>query len=156
MSDKEWKKFDSQVQLTVFNARLAKDPRIVEIYEGEIVSFSIVLTSRREKHCDVWYDVLPRKFDADKCKYLKKGDMVSFTGFPCAREWASETGKKMAHEVTDASVIITPALLGELKERGWTPRAKTAANAPVKPAVKPVKTPKVAVVDPDDDDGDLF
>lgn len=150
----EFKKFDSQVQLTVFNARLTKDPRIVEMADGEIVSFTIVLTSRREKHCDVWYDVMPRKFDADKCKFLKKGDVVSFTGFPCAREWASETGKKMAHEVTDANVIITPALLGELKERGWVPGVKTsvAAKAPVKSPAKPVKAPKVAIVDPDDED----
>lgn len=151
------KQYDSQVVVIWHNARLTKDPEVVQFGDGELVKLTSVMTSRKEGNAEVWYTIVPRKFDVGKSKYLKKGDTVSVQGFPTAREWTNKEGQtKLSHSIDQAEIIISPNMIGELKERGWVPGAKTsAAEVPVKPAAKPAKTPKVAIVDPDDEDGDL-
>lgn len=152
------KQYDSQVVVIWHNARLTKDPEVVQFGDGELVKLTSVMTSRKEGNAEVWYTIVPRKFDVGKSKYLKKGDTVSVQGFPTAREWTNKEGQtKLSHSIDQAEIIISPNMIGELKERGWVPggdKGESLAKS-TKPA-KPAKTPKVAIVDPDDEDGDLI
>lgn len=149
MSEK--KKYDSQAVLTVHNAYLTADAKAIS---PEFTKLRTVLTSRQEKHSDLWVEIIPRKFDANIASYLKKGDMVSFEGFPIVRVWGDEA--KQSYEVIDAKLFLPPPMLATLKARGWVPGGGKTEAAAV-PAKKPVaKKAPVKIIDPDDpDDGDL-
>lgn len=143
MSDeKQYKKYNSQAKFSMWNVRVTKDAQIIT---DDFVKFTVVLTSRQESDVDAFIDVIPGKFDTELCKFLKKGDVVSFEGFPHTREYE---GKRYLG-VKQATMFLAPSLFGELKERGWTPGGKSVDPAPAQPKAKAKNV--VSITDPDDD-----
>lgn len=142
----EYKKYDSQAEIIMHNARLTKDAQVIE-GEKPLVKLSTVCTSRRDRHSDMWLEITVRDFDSAFASYLKKGDKLGFRGFPALRLWGDDN-TKFSVEVDRAELCPSIELLMEVKERGFEPGAVKGA----KPAAK--KTTKKAprkVVDLDDD-----
>jgi len=156
MSNDERKKYDSQAGIWMQNAYLAKDPQIIGGGDKELVKLTFVLTSRSDRHSDTWLEVAVQDRQADLAKYLKKGDVLGFAGFPATRKWGDDNAKTSV-EVVRAEIFTAVSLFCECKERGFTPGAsgggKAASAAPAKKKLTPTKRP-VQSLDDDDDRSD--
>lgn len=159
---KEYRKYDTQDRLRIAGARLAKDPESRDGEHGKMVRLTVVSTSRKEAHSDLWLEVNVGDFHAEAASFLVKGDTVHLIeGKPCLRRYGDDN-EKFSLVVDRAEVIIPLDLQATLKERGWVPGAKTSGKAAGKPAgkAKPASKPaapkkKVEVVEVEDDDDEV-
>lgn len=159
----EYKKFDSQCGIWAQNARLAKDPQIIEGGEKPMVKLTFALESRSERHSTAWWEVTVSDRQSDLASALQKGDVIGWAGFPAVRKWGDDN-KNVSLEAVRAELFPSIELLVALKARGWVPGAGVKANSkaapkkgakPPKKGAKPVKKPARVVQDLDDDlDGD--
>jgi hypothetical protein len=160
----EYKKYDTQDKLRIAGARLAKDAESRDGTHGKMVRLTVVSTSRKDQHSDLWLEINVGDFHAEAASHLLKGDTVHLIeGKPCLRRYGDEN-EKWSLVLDRAEVIIPLDLQKELKERGWVPgeskangakAAKPAAKT-AKPAAKPVGKPAAKkptpVEIPDEDD----
>src|SRR5262249_43685884 len=110
---------------TVFNARVAKEPRIIK--DG-FMKFEFVMTSKGEGDAEVWWTVVPHERDFDTAQYLQKGDVLSVTGFPTVNVWGDT--EKQDHVLKFPRLRYPIELLMTLKKR------KETANADLKTKIK--------------------
>lgn len=153
----EYKRYDSQAGFWMQNARLAKDPQVIEGGEKPMVKLTFVLTSRSDRHEDTWVEVTVNDRQSDLAAALQKGDVIGFAGFPATRVWGDPP--RTSFEVVRAELYPSIDLIVKLKdERGWEPgagvKAKGGKAAPKKGkfAAKGKRRP---VEDIDEDDEDL-
>lgn len=147
----DYKKYDSQALFIMWNARLAKEPQVVDAGEKELVKLTVVCTSRSDRHSDLWVELTVQDRQADLAKCLEKGDTFGFQGFPALRRWG-DNDEKISFEVNRAELFTSIDLFVQLKERGFEPAAKGNAKGGKKaPAKKPAKSNKRPVQDLDDD-----
>jgi hypothetical protein len=151
----EYKKYDSQAGMWMQNARLAKDPQIIEGGEKPLVKLTVVCTSRSERHDDLWVEIAVNDRQADFASHLEKGDVLGFAGFPAIRRWGDDN-EKVSFEVVRAELYPSIDLLQTVKERGWEPGAgsmrgkKKGGKKAAKSAAK--KPRQVQDLDADDED----
>lgn len=164
--EKEFKKYDTQDKLRICGARLAKDAESRDGEHGKMVRLTVVSTSRKPAHSDLWLEVNVGDFHAEAASFLKKNDTVHFIeGKPCLRRYG-DNNEKFSLVVDRAEVIIPLDLQKELKDRGWIPgsSSKAGGKAPAKkagatkPSAKPAAKKPVPVEisdeDEDEDNGD--
>jgi len=143
----EYKKYDSQAGSWVQNARLAKDAQVIEGGEKPLVKLTFVLTSRSDRHSDMWVEAAVQDRQSSLAAYLKKGDELGVAGFPALRRWG-DNDEKFSIEWVRAEIFPSIELFSELKERGFEPGAQPAKKG--KKTTKPAKGRKIL-----DDDDDL-
>jgi len=161
MADKtEYKKYDSNALFIMQNARLAKDPQIIEGGDKPMVKLTVVLTSRSDRHADTWVEITVNDRQADLASYFEKGDKLGFHGFPATRTWG-DNNEKTSFEVVRAELAIPPDLIAECKERGWSSGGEVKGAGKGKKNAKGGKTPpkgkkqrEVQEVDDEDLDAD--
>lgn len=158
--EKEFKKYDTQDKLRICGARLAKDAESRDGEHGKMVRLTVVSTSRKPAHSDLWLEVNVGDFHAEASSFLKKNDTVHcIEGKPCLRRYGDDN-EKFSIVVDRAEVIIPLDLQKELKDRGWIPGSSSKAGgktaAPAKKGAAPAKKPapkKPAPVEiPDEDE----
>lgn len=150
----EYRKYDAQAGFWMQNARLTKDPMIIEGGDKPLVKLTFVCTSRSERHSDLWVEVAVNDRQADLASYLEKGDVLGFAGFPAIRKWGDEK-QNTSFEVVRAELFPSVGLIMECKERGWEPgAAKGKGKGKAKPKSNKKATRRVQSI-PDDDDLDL-
>lgn len=150
----DYKKYDSQATTIVHNARLTEDATVIEGGEKPLVKIKFVLTSRSERHSDLWVEATVQDRQSDLAKYLKKGDTLGVQGFPALRRWG-EDNKMVSFELVRAELMPSIELFVSLKERGFEPGAAKGGKKapPKKPAKKPVRNPEPEDLDDDLEDG---
>ena len=138
----EYKKYDSQATFIIHNARLAKDPQVIEGGERPMVKLTFVVTSRKDRYSDMWVEATVVDRQASLASYLQKGDVVGFEGFPCLRKWG-ENNEKASYELDYAEVMPPPELFAALKERGFEAGAEVKGSGKKggKKGGKPVAAP---------------
>lgn len=147
----EYKKFDSQAGTWVQNARMAKDAQVIEGGEKPMVKLTFVLTSRSDRHSDLWVEATVQDRQASLASYIKKGDVLGVNGFPALRRWGDDN-EKFSFELGRAEIFPSIDLFMELKERGFEPGAEVkTGKKQAKKAAKPAKRQR-PVQDLDDDD----
>lgn len=149
---KEFKKYDSDCQVTFCGARLTKDAESRDGSHGKMVRLTVVATSRKESYSDLWLEVNVSDFHAELASFLKKGDTLHrITGQLCKRTYGDDN-EKVSIVLDRAATILPIELMMECKERGWVPGATSAAPKAGKPAKgKPEKVKaKVKKADPID------
>lgn len=153
MSD-DRKKYDSQCGIWAHNARLAKDPQIIEGGDKPMIKLTFALESRSERHSTAWWEVTVNDRQSDLGAALQKGDVVGFAGFPAMRKWG-DNQEKVSLECVRAELFPSIELIMRLKERGWVPGAgaKAKQSVPAKKVPPPAKKfpPKRPIQDLDDD-----
>lgn len=162
----EYKKYDTNDKVRFAGARLAKDAESRDGEHGKMVRLTVVSTSRKEAHSDLWLEVNVGDFHAEAASFLKKNDTVHLIeGKLCLRKYGDDN-EKFSIVVDRADVIIPLDLQAELKERGWVPGEKSKAaggkksdkKTDKKPASKTEKTTKKAPepieIDEDEDDSE--
>ncbi len=129
MAEQEYKKFDSHADFGCKNARLAKDPQIIEGGDKPMVKLTFALESRSERHSTLWVECTVSDRQSDLAAALQKGDTICWEGFPALRRWG-DNNEKMSFEVIRTELFPSIELLMKLKERGWVPGGgvKKAAN----------------------------
>lgn len=152
MSD-DYKKYDSQDNYNIHNARLTKDATVNEGTKGPMVRLTFVSTSRNDRHSDLWVEATVNDFQASMATYLKKGDVIGVSGKPALRRYG-DNDEKISFEIVRADIHPSIPLFQALKERGFEPGAKPGAKktGAKKTTTKPAKT---VVEIPDDDDSDI-
>lgn len=152
----EYKKFDTHDIFTIHNARLAKDATVIEGGEKPMVKLTFVVTSRSDRHSDMWVEATVQDRNSDLASHFKKGDIVGLTGKLALRKWG-DNNEKQSVELLRAEVHPTAELFAAAKERGWTPGAarnqsdKPAAKKTTTPAKKPAAKAKKEIVDLDEE-----
>ncbi len=133
----DYKRFDTHDTFTIHNARLAKDPAIIEGGEKPLVKLTFVSTTRSERYEDLWIEAAVRDGQADLATHLKKGDTIGITGKPAFRRWGDDNAK-VSFELLRAELFPPIELFQTLKERGFTPGggSKKPATKGAKPARK--------------------
>ncbi len=143
----DFRKFDSQAELTIHNARVAQEPKIIK--EG-FMKFTTVLTSSNENDIEVWWTVIPQERDFELAQYIQKGDVFTVVGFPTANLWGEND--KMEHVLKFPRLRYPISLLKTLRER-----QDAAGGAKGKATAKPVAkgngtlTKRVSRIQLDDD-----
>lgn len=153
MADKEYKSYDTQDQLTIHNARLAKDAQVIEGGEKPLVKLTFVITSRSDRHSDMWVEATVQDRNSDLASFFKKGDLVGLTGKLALRKWG-DNNEKFSIELIRAEIHPTPELFAAAKERGWTPGAASATKTETKKDTKkaaPKAKAKKEIVELEDD-----
>lgn len=151
MSETEYKKYDSDSRYTNYSARLAKDAEVRETPGGTMVRITFVDTSKAEGDEDVWIDATPQDHQTEMAKFLRKGDVVPVDGRLTVRK--GKSGDKLFFNLRRATIHLTPALIGALKERGFVPGTKANGNGNGHPPAKaPAKAPAKRVVNLDEDE----
>lgn len=161
MADQERKKYDSQAYIGAQNARLAKEPQIIEGGEKPMVKLTFALESRSERHSTLWIELTVNDRQADLASYLEKGDTLGWEAFPALRRWGDD-GDKLSFEGVRAELFPSIDLIMKAKERGWEPGAgavkgkggKGAAKKGGKVPPKGKKPAKREVQDLDEEDLD--
>lgn len=120
MAETEYAKRDTNHTLEVRNIRLAADAKAV----GSTHKVTFVLTSKADKAIDMWVDAFPSENDA-LARYLKKGDVLSATGFLEASTWGDD-GAKVQFTLRFARLHYPFDLLKALQERASAGETKTA------------------------------
>lgn len=161
----EYKKYDSNDEFRISGVRIAKEPRVFEGEHGKLVALTFAVTSRKDKHKDIWMTANVNDFQADIASYLDKGDILhEIRGKLVNRPWDSDDGQRDSLELERAQLVIPADLFATLRERGWEPSAaapnkKGAKGKPAKgaqgkgkpPAKGPAKRRPVDI-DADDDE----
>lgn len=157
----DYKKYDSQDRYSIYNATLAKDPRITEGNNGTMVSLTFVSNSRSDRHTDLWVEANVGDFQTALARYLKKGDVLGVSGKPALRNWDDKEGnERQSFELVRAEIFPPISLFMELKERGFTPGAapkggkKNAAKGSTKAPAKGGSKKQIAEIPDDDDSSD--
>lgn len=156
MADQEYKKFDSQAGMWMQNARLAKDPQIIEGGDKPMVKLTVVLTSRSERHADTWLELTVNDRQAEMCSYFQAKDTFGWEGFPASRVWEDKNGnERVSFENVRVEVFPSIELIMKCKERGWVPGGAKDGKAKKGAAKGAKKSPpkgKRAPVDLDAED----
>lgn len=146
----DFKRYNSDATLTVYNARLTKD---AEVKGDSFTKLSIVVTSKAEADQDIWFDVIPFDRDAALASHLKKGDVLSVEGFPTMRRYG-DGDAKVGFTLKNAKLHIPIELFMELKERGFEPSSGGGEKKTATKKFTPTKktTRQVQPVSDEDDD----
>lgn len=142
MSDKEYKKFDSNHTLECRNVRLTEDAKVIK---PGFTKVKFVLTSSQDGDDDMWIEAIPSEGAAELAGYLKKGDSISATGFLTLSHWGDNNNEQFTLKF--AKLHYSLELLQELNARraGGKEKPKAGKSAGKKPAAKR------EVIDLDDD-----
>lgn len=155
MSDKTYKKWDSDDNYIQHNARLAFDPEVKEFSGKKFVRIKFTSETRgedaqgKDRYSTMWVEALVSDFESDKAAMLKKGDVLTVEGKPAIRIWGDDD--KASFELVRARLHLPVSLFMELQERGFSPGGKPGKS---KPAPKAGKRSKKVVEIPEDDDGE--
>jgi hypothetical protein len=145
----EFKKYDTKATTSYWNVRLTKDAEVKDFGDNKLVKLSIVDSSRSESDEELWVEVNPNKSQHAMTSYMEKGDEFGASGKLTFRRYGED---KVAFNLRNAEVFVSPGLIAILKERGFAPgpdaalKGDTAAAAPVKTPAKrgrPVGSGKV-------------
>jgi single-stranded DNA-binding protein len=139
----EFKKFDTQAVTHYFNVRLAKDAQAKEFGENTFVSATFVDSSRLDGDEEMWVEANVTKRNSALASYLEKGDVMSVSGKLTMRRWGDDN-EKVAFNLRNAELHVSPGLLATLKERGWTPGSDEVKGAAPAKKSKPTAKGKVA------------
>ncbi len=139
----DYKKYDSHSSLTIHNARLTEDAKVIK--DG-FVKLTTVLTSSNEDDVDIWLTIIPMEKDFPTASLLKKGDTFGVTGFLTARVWGEP--QKTEHILKFPKMHYPIALLVEMKERGGGVVKPVAKKLPV---TMPGKKQARPIINLDDD-----
>ena len=141
----EFTKYDSDTVMHCHNIRLTKDAQKIS---DTFVKVTFCLTSKNDKDEDMWVDAIPLDSGVALASQLKKGDVLSASGFLTMQRWGDDNDK-VSHTLKFAKFHYPLDLLMELKARdGGTAKAKAKPPATRMPSKsKPAKE----VVDLDDD-----
>ena len=155
MSDKEYRKYDTDSKSEYWNIRLTAD---AEVKGENFVKLKFASESSREDDETMWIDVIPLDGQAPISSFLKKGDVIpGVSGRLTMQRWG-EDNDKISFTLKGAYLHLSPELIVELKERGFVPgskstsggkKGKPAAKNPPKPAGKG-RRPVVSIDDEDD------
>lgn len=151
MSDKEFKKYDSDDVYVQHNARLTSDPDVKEYDGKKFVKIKFTSETRgenkdgTERYETVWVEALVSDYDSEMAAMLKKGDVLTVEGKPGLRRWGDDNDM-ISFELIRARLHTPISLKAELKERGFSP----GKSKPTKG--KPAKGKKKVVEIPEDDD----
>ena len=148
MSD--YKKFDSQAGIWQQNARLAKDPQVIEGGDKPMVKLTFALESRSERHSTLWAEVTVQDRQSDLASALVKGDVIGWAGFPALRLWGDDKSKS-SFEVVRAELFPSIELIMKLKERGWVPGSGAKPGKKAATKAPPARGTKRPVQDLDDE-----
>jgi hypothetical protein len=148
MSDGDFKKYDSNHTLECRNVRLTEDAKVIK---AGFTKVKFVLSSAGESDDDMWIEAIPSEGAAELAGYLKKGDVLSTTGFLTMQHWGDNNNEQFTLKFAKLHYPLT--LLQALRERqeaGKSAGKKSAAKS----AKKPVKPP-IDLDDEDDATGDI-
>lgn len=153
MSDKEFKKYDSDDNYTHHNARLSQDPEVREYDGKKFVKLKFASDTRgkdkngNDRYSTMWVEATVTDYDSEMAAMLKKGDVLTIEGKPALRLWGDDN-ENASFELVRARLHAPVSLKATLKERGFSPGG-------AKPAAKPTKggkAKKKIVEIPEDDD----
>lgn len=126
----EFAKWDTNHTLEVRNIRLAKDAAPL----GDTHKVTFVLSSKNDKAIDMWVDAIPGPGDT-LAKHLKKGDVLSATGFLEASTWG-DNNDKTQFTLRFARLHYPFELLKVLKERSAAAKPVSARKRAGKAAAQ--------------------
>jgi single-stranded DNA-binding protein len=124
----EYKRYDSEDNYTCEGVRLAKDPEVKEVGDGNIVTLTFVSTSRNEGDSDLWVEAKIADRQADLAAYLKKDDVLhAVKGKPCLRRYGDKN-EKFSFQLRRAAITVPIGMFATIKDRGWSPGAASPKN----------------------------
>lgn len=143
----EFRKYDSQDNYTIHNARLTADAQVIPTDSDRppMVKLKFASEHRSDRYETLWVEATVADRHAGLARYLKKGDVLGVSGKPGLRRWGDDNDK-ISFELTYAEIMPSIELIAAAKERGFTPGGnvvqkvkETAKKARTRRAVKQVE-----------------